>query len=131
MNSFSPVFMLVTLRREMIFKFTVHRAVNIYLVSPAFTDWLYTLPTPKPPNPTPPMPVHSELIAPLGGQSEELYRATAFLPHQETCFLSLDTSELEFDRPGPKFICCAFEGSSSVRKVKNMSRKILRLIYIF
>lgn len=71
------------------------------------------------------MPVHSELIAPLGGQSEELCRAPTFLPNQETCFLPLDTSELEFDRPGPKFIFCALEGSSSVKKVKNIQGRYL------
>lgn len=83
------------------------------------------IPTLKPPHPTPPMPVHSELIAPLGGQREELCRAPTFLPYQKACFLPLDTSELEFDRLGHSYICCAFESSSSVRKVKNMSRRYL------
>ena len=71
-------------------------------MSPAYTDWLYILPTPEPPNPTPPVPAHSELIAPLGGQSEELCRAPTFLPLQQACFLPLD-------RPGHSCICCAFK----------------------
>lgn len=66
---FAFVFMLVTLSESWCVN-SLYRVMNIQVASPLLLlSGCVCFTHPKATQPTPPMPVHSELIAPLGGQS--------------------------------------------------------------